>query len=421
MCNFGNRGPIQKPTNCKGTSMAKQQRQKLMKEIERIRGGRTLICLLNFDRVSIPYPHICGTFFQEDIKEALFRVLKESVPQESGIDLFFYTSGGNIDAVWPTVSLLREFDRNFEILVPFRCHSAGTLLCLGARKILMTPLAELGPIDPSVTNAYNPRLGPQKRLTPISVEDVRAYKDFLVDQIISCRENAESAEMNLVQQEIKPDTHNTLVQLYPEFLGKFVEQVHPLALGNVYRIQNQIKNLAKKLLAFNPSDKNPDPDKVVEDLVTGFYSHNHGINREEAKTIIGSGKIEYASDELAAAMDRLLREYENNFELRKPFSLDHFLENGRDSLFWDCVEKFKKNESRTMVEEFALQVSKIAAPKLSKTNVLRKVDEATLFVKTGTGEREARIIGGGLLSQEKGLIFLKRRLASVDIPFFQSI
>ncbi|GEM_PF-278697 len=369
--------------------MAKRERQRLMGEIEEIRKGRTLVCFLNFDRDSYPpLRDVCDTSFGLDAKEALFRVLKETVAQPSRLDLLLYTRGGDINAVWPMVSLLREFDKDFEVLVPFRCHSAGTLLCLGAKKIVMSPLAELGPIDPSVTNEYNPRMGPRGELTPIGVEDVRAYKEFLTDQ------------MKLSQEQ---SGCQSLEKSLPVFLERFVSQVHPLALGNVHRSQLQIRSLGLKLLSFHPPKKKA--EEVVQELVTGFYSHQHGINREEAARIIGDEKIEAASDELSTAMDRLLREYENNFELRKPFLVDRFLDSGHDPLFWDSVTHLKQGQPRAEVERYALEVAKRESHKMTKPNVLRKVEEADQFVRTGTGEREARIIGGAIESRKWSYLF----------------
>lgn len=109
-------------------------RQNILAKIEAIRGGRTVVCLFNFDRQCTPPVPGLSTQFQSDIKEALFRVLKESSISDKGLDLCLYTRGGDVNAVWPIVSLVREFDKNFEVLIPFRSHSGGTLVALGAKK-----------------------------------------------------------------------------------------------------------------------------------------------------------------------------------------------------------------------------------------------------------------------------------------------
>lgn len=118
--------------------MAYDDRRALIQRVEELR-GRRLICLCNFDRQEEPLNLGLSTQFAAELKEPLFRVLKETAEVGKGIDLLLYTRGGDTNAVWPVVCLLREFDGDFEVLVPFRCHSSGTLVALGAKKIWMTP------------------------------------------------------------------------------------------------------------------------------------------------------------------------------------------------------------------------------------------------------------------------------------------
>src|SRR5262249_33609661 len=157
-----------------------------------------------------------------------FRVLKES-DTSRGIDLCVYTRGGDVNAVWPVVSILREFDADFEVLVPFRCHSAGTLVALGAKTIVMGPLSELSPIDPSTGNQFNP---PDPRNSDsklaISVEDVRAYRTFIADQLSDSVDTEERA----------PDVP---IERIAPFIDRLATQVHPLALGNVQRVLLQVR------------------------------------------------------------------------------------------------------------------------------------------------------------------------------------
>ena len=299
--------------------MAYEERKPFMAQIETLRQGRRLICFLNFDKPSTQSIPALNPSFDSRSKEALFRVLKESVQRGQGIDLFFYTCGGSINCVWPIASLIREFDPEFQILVPYRCLSAGTLLALGSRNIVMTPLSELSPIDPSCGNEFNPqsKTNPQQ-LLPIGVEDVQAYRDF-------------------IERQFNPDgvkaTDDAWRQYFHPSLQRLVQELHPLAIGNVYRTHQLIIQLDESLLSLNPSASREIKD-IVKQLTTGFYSHYRSINRHEAKEILGEDKVEFASDDLATAMDDLLREYESGFELRKLFSLagflgDHFQKSAR--------------------------------------------------------------------------------------------
>lgn len=287
-------------------------RKPLIRKIEALRKGRTLLCFMNFDRLTdFPVPGIT-TQFTADVKEALFRVLKESKPK-GGIDLFLYTRGGDTNSVWPFVSIIREFDPDFCVLVPFRCHSSGTLVALGAKRIIMGPLSELSPIDPSTGNQFNPSDAGQK--LAISVEDVRSYQTFVREQF------RETTKRDGASKELPFDTF-AAKHLQP-FVARLTELVHPLALGNVQRVLSQIKRLAENLLKLHVV-KNEDHDHVIDSLTTHFYSHLHMINRHEASEILGA-RVEFATADLAASMDRLLRAYEEQMNLRRCFVLSEFL------------------------------------------------------------------------------------------------
>lgn len=289
--------------------MPYNDRKKLIQDIEELRGGRTLISLCNFDRSSIPdgLPGL-STNFAADLKESLYRILKES-PTDNGIDLFLYTRGGDTNSVWPIVSLLREFDPDFEILVPFRAHSAGTMLALSSKKVVMTRLAELSPIDPTTGNQFNPtdpanasaRLG-------IAVEDVHAYESFVCDTL-----------------DIAYSDHGQHKPPIPDaFLKTLVEKIHPLALGNVHRVHQLVARLAKKLLELHPTE-GEDLEAIVQKLTVSSFSHLHMIGRAEAIEILGPNRVEKSSNNLEDAMDRLLKKYEDDFELRCPFSKDRLM------------------------------------------------------------------------------------------------
>ena len=290
----------------RGEDLCLEGRQKLFEEIEKER-GRTLVALCNFDRNSDPRIPGLSWQFGLDVKEPLFRVLKESASKGRGIDLCLYTRGGDTNAVWPIANLLREFDVDYEVLVPFRCHSSGTLLALGARKIIMTPLAELSPIDPTTGNQFNPTDATSKSRLGISVEDVQQYRNFVLEQL-----------------KLNSDGDDFRGQLHP-FLQRLADVVHPLALGNVHRVHQQIRQLATKLLGFHSDDPKKD-EAIVDAMTTRFFSHLHMVSRAEAKEIMGD-RVVYAPGKLSESLDKLLRAYEVHFCLRQDLFLSSFMEN----------------------------------------------------------------------------------------------
>ena len=92
----------------------------------------------------------------------------------------------------------------------------------------------------------------------------------------------------------------------------------------MHRVYLQIEQLAKRLLLLHPLSK--DADEVIEALTTRFWSHLHMISRQEAQDILGDDKVEFASEPLAQALDALLRQYENDFGIRRKFLLSAFMQ-----------------------------------------------------------------------------------------------
>lgn len=298
-----------KPTGGDGAAVERRvQRVEALRAISALRGGRCTISLFTFDRVAIGPLLFAQLQFREDLKQALFRVLKETHKPGQGLDLVLYTRGGDVNTVWPIVSLLREFDENFEVLVPFRAHSAGTLLALGARRVHMGPLSELSPIDPTTANPFNPTDAAGNRLA-ISVEDVGAYMQFI---------RRELHVEELGDAKTKP-ADATAVAPFVEALTK---SVHPLAIGNVQRVYRQIGQLADRLLGLHPDKVKKEGAKaIIKRLTSEFGSHNHKICRTEAREILGGDAVSFVPAALADAMDRLLVKYDDHFSLTKPFSL----------------------------------------------------------------------------------------------------
>ena len=284
--------------------MAFEDRKMLMRDIENIRNGRRLVCLCNFDRVSKPELPGLTTNFHSDVKEALYRVLKETCGAGTGsLDVFLYTRGGDPNSVLPLISMVREFDREFEVLIPFRAHSAGTLFCLGARAVHMTRLAELSPIDPTTGNQFNPTSASGQHLG-ISVEDVHAYIQFLRQELT-------------LKSDDTPDIQRA--QLQP-FLQRISTELHPLALGNVHRVHQLISRLAKHLLAYHLDDTGK-IDEIVKRLTVQSFSHLHMIQRDEAKVILGEDLVQDADLQLETALDSLMRRFEKDFALREALFL----------------------------------------------------------------------------------------------------
>ena len=147
-----------------------------------------------------------------------------------------------------------------------------------------------------VFNPQDPQ-NPQNKI-PISVEDVMAYFDLAKNKF-----------------GIKNDEELSRVFI------KFVEsnpQIHPLALGNVNRIHNLIRVLAKRLLKSHKSPmKEEEINLIVDDFTEKLYSHQYFIGRKEAKEDLGVKSVIFADQNLSNVMTELYEEYKEEMELGK--------------------------------------------------------------------------------------------------------
>lgn len=275
-------------------------KKQLIQKIEELRKSR-VITYLTSDRQGPVNARVAM-----DIIPIVSEQLRK-IGKTDKIDLFLYTSGGDTMVPWRLVSMIREYCDIFSVLVPYKAHSAGTMIALGADEIVMSDLSEISPIDPSTANVFNPTdpVNPQNRI-PVSVEDVIAYFDLAKNKF-----------------GIKNDEDLTKI------FNKFVEatpQIHPLSLGNINRTHNLIRLLAKRLLKSHKNKmKDDEVEKVVEYFTEKLYSHTYFIGRKEAKEELGVKSVVNADTDLSWVMSDLYAEYAKEMELGKIWNQENEL------------------------------------------------------------------------------------------------
>lgn len=256
----------------------------------------------------------------------IFEHVKED--QYDKIILFLYTHGGDVNVPLRLVQLIREHCNTFEVMIPFCAHSAGTLICLGADKIIMGKMAELSPIDPTTSNPFNPEDKNNKpNKIPISVEDVTAYLNLAIDKYGISGEDKKL-----------------------EVFSRLTKKIHPLALGNVYRKIQLIRILANKLIELQNEENRPEPEiinRIVENLTEKFYTHDFFIGREEAKNLELS--VKESNEELEKLMWNLYELYEKESQMLIPFSPEKiFDDNIGNRQKFKLPDNFKINIPKTL-------------------------------------------------------------------------
>ncbi len=278
------------------------KRLDLYRKIEQDRKSRVL-CYVTGDR-----PGMETQVSQEVLK--LFVPLLDGLFPAEKISLVLYTKGGSTLTAWSLINMLRMFCEDLEIIVPAAAHSAGTLMCLGANRVIMTKQATLGPIDPSITGPLNPLVpgNPNPNLrAPVSVEAIKGYIQMAKDDF-----------------GVK-DMTPVLIDL--------AQKVHPLVLGSIFRSKSQIQTLARQLLRYSVKDA-AKQTKIVDFLSSESGSHDYTINRREAEAL--GLAVEKCTDKMYSNLKALQGLIDEELELTRPFNQNSILA-GQPAATYDCV------------------------------------------------------------------------------------
>jgi hypothetical protein len=286
-----------------------------MKRVEELRGS-SVICYLTSLR-----PNVAGVIAGDQVRVFFDHLLRLPARPIKKLDIFLVSNGGDSVVPWRLIALFREFAEHIAVLIPYRAYSAATLLALGADEIVMHPFAELGPIDPTVSNEFNPTNQMGQRLG-ISVEDVKAY-------------------VNFIKSTVGIHHEDELIQA----VQALTEKVHPLALGNVERFVSQSRMVARKLLGTHMAPKDLHAiDEIVENMASKLYFHGHPINRKEAKDDLKLKIAENVQPEVETAIWDLYLSYEREFENAEVFD--------PSSLLWGLPPAPQGQQAVTTEAEF---------------------------------------------------------------------
>jgi len=261
--------------------------------------------------------NLFATQIAMDVLDLFFLHLKKMRKSEK-VSLLLHTSGGHLSAPWPLVNLLREFCEKLEILIPVKALSAGTLLCMGADKIVMTSRSNLGPVDPrGIFQVEGKRMD-------VQIEDIMGYLRFVKEKV-----------------GLKDQSFLT------EALKELTSKVPPQVLGSIERTHAFIGKLSKDLLRLHMKDEKR-IDEIVNNLTQNLFYHQHLISRKEARDSVGFGnRIEFADGENADIIDKCFNLYTRELELDTIFDAEAILSQNEYQLGGDPV---KYTVTRAIIE-----------------------------------------------------------------------
>lgn len=238
-----------------------------LREIEAAGGGDVLVFAasrLDIDLLPPLYDVLCGI---------------GRVPR---LQVVVQCRGGDTNAARRIALLLHEFADEVVFVVPHFCESAGTVMALGAHRIVAGPVAIFSPIDPQLS-AEAGGSGPSS----MSVQDLRQFWRMAQDWFGLDEATAKAHALQALGHSIFPTT-----------------------LTSFHRCALEVQAMGEELLARHMSDQPAETRaRIVDTLLHGFHSHSHALTRDDLRRIGLPVASDPALEDAAWALVRGLRSH----------------------------------------------------------------------------------------------------------------
>ena len=183
----------------------------------------------------IQKPRMEGTGIDDNDKNAFMQAVC-GMDRSLGLDLILHTPGGQVAAAESLVSYLKAlFGTNIRTFVPQMAMSAGTMIALSTREIVMGKQSNLGPIDPQFGGM--------------------SCAGIIEEFNEAC--TAVSANPNLAA-----------------VWGPIISKYHPTFIGDCKKAMDWADIMVKKWLTENMFSAYPDRDDKASKVVDTLSSHN---------------------------------------------------------------------------------------------------------------------------------------------------
>jgi hypothetical protein len=185
--------------------------------------------------------------------------------------LILTTNGGDAGAAYKIARIIQKMYKDFFLYIPSYCKSAGTLVALGANRLIMDLFSELGPLDVQLAR----------------IDEIGGTKSGLL--IGSAMESLASASFDLFEQHmlaLKTKSGGRIsfrlaselaAQLTAGLFAPIYAQINPDIIGSDQRDLNIAIEYGDRLADVS---KNP-KQGTVSRLVTHYPSHDFVIDDEE--------------------------------------------------------------------------------------------------------------------------------------------
>ena len=189
--------------------------------------------------------------------------------------LILTTLGGSANDAYQIARFIQETSDNFYLSVPAYCKSAGTLLALGAHKLFMTLVSELGPLDVQLPRRDD--IG-QRRSGMV----MGTAFEGLTDECYKLFEKIMLDIKRRSQYNISFETASRIASdIVCGVMAPVYSQINPDLLGSDLRDLRVAQAYGERLAKFSNNVK----PLTVDHLIRDYPSHDFIIDQHEASEL----------------------------------------------------------------------------------------------------------------------------------------
>lgn len=200
--------------------------------------------------------------------------------------LILVTNGGLANAAYQIARLFQTQYEDFTIFCPSRCKSAGTLIALGANRLIMDAFSELGPLDVQLVKqneifARKSGLLSRSSFDALSEAAFELYERLMVGITLKSGGNVSFK----LASELSASMASTM-------MAPIYAQINPETVGSENRDLNIAFEYGSRLIVCS---SNASVQSVFK-LVYGYPSHDFIIDGDEARQLFTN--VDYPSESL---------------------------------------------------------------------------------------------------------------------------
>lgn len=208
--------------------------------------------------------------------------------------LILVTNGGSANAGYQIARMMQKMYDEFWLYCPSRCKSAGTLIALGAQRLIMDNFSELGPLDVQLLKedeigARKSGLLARSTFEALSEEAFNLYERLMINIKVKSKS---LVSFKLASQLAADMSANLLSSVYA--------QVSPDIVGNEKRDLDIAVQYGKRLGEVSQNINS----HTVEHLVKCYPSHDFIIDDDEAR--VWFNNVDFPSEELYGLVGALV-------------------------------------------------------------------------------------------------------------------